>query len=66
LVLDLSVKKVMGQLLSRRYRQDFEVPGGKTRCKERERECSSHVWSQEELGPVATTSGRWSGMFVKG
>jgi hypothetical protein len=34
LVLDLSVKKAMGQVLSRRYRQDFQVPGGKgDRCK---------------------------------
>jgi hypothetical protein len=29
LVLDLSVKKAMGQLMGRKYRQDFQVPGGK-------------------------------------
>jgi hypothetical protein len=28
LVLDLSVKKAMGQLLGRRDKQDFWVPGG--------------------------------------
>lgn len=29
-------------------------------------ERSSHVRSWEELGPVATTPGRWSGMFGRG
>jgi len=37
LVFDLSVKKVMGQLLGRRYRQDFRVPGEKGRLKGRRR-----------------------------
>jgi hypothetical protein len=27
LVVDLSVKKTMDQMLGRRYRQDFQVPG---------------------------------------
>jgi hypothetical protein len=36
LVLDLSVKKAMGQLMYRRYRQDLWVPGGKGRHKEGE------------------------------
>jgi hypothetical protein len=72
LVLDLSVQKAMGQLLGRRYRQDFQVPIRKERCNEgeeefchalEEKESSSHVKSREELGPVATTTGQWSVMF---
>jgi len=46
LVFDLSVKKFMGQLLGRRYRQDVQVP--------ERAENSSHVRSLEELSPVAT------------
>ena len=38
LVLDLSVKKALGQLLGGRYRQDFWVPGGRGRHKEGEEE----------------------------
>jgi hypothetical protein len=34
LLLNLSVKKAMGQLPGRRYRQYFWVPGGKKRPKE--------------------------------
>lgn len=34
---DLLVQKDMGQLLGRRWRQDFQVPGEKWRCKEGER-----------------------------
>jgi hypothetical protein len=33
LVLDLSVKKAIGQLLGGRYMQDFQVSGGKGRHK---------------------------------
>jgi hypothetical protein len=29
-------------------------------------ECSSHVRSQEELGPRATTTGKWSWMSGRG
>jgi hypothetical protein len=36
LVLDPSVKKAGGQLLGRRYRWDFWVPGGNSRHKEGE------------------------------
>jgi hypothetical protein len=41
LVLDLSVKKAMGQLLGGRYRQDFrdfQVPGGERETQGRRRE----------------------------
>jgi len=41
LVLYLSVKEAMGQLLGRRYRLDFWVPGGKGRHKEGEEEILS-------------------------
>jgi hypothetical protein len=74
LALDLSVKKAMGQLLNRWYRQDFWVPGEEGRCKEGEkgvhhalerREPGNHVRSREEQWAVATLKGRWSGMFSR-
>jgi hypothetical protein len=72
LVLDLSVKKAGGQLLDKKFRRNFWVSGGKGRLKDGEgsfchvlveEEASSHVRFQEELGPVASTTGGWSGMF---
>ena len=42
MVLDLSIKKAMSQLLGRRYRQDFGGgTGGKGGYKEREKSCGS-------------------------
>ena len=43
---DLSLKKAMGRLLSRRYRPDLRVPGGKGRHRkgrQNEEKLSSHV-----------------------
>jgi hypothetical protein len=74
LVLDLLVKKTGGQLLGRKYQQDFWVSGRKGGKEERrfsihaleEGECSNHVRSQGKLGPVGITTGRWSWMFGMG
>jgi hypothetical protein len=46
LVLDLSVKKAMGQLLGRRDRQDFLVLGGKQRDKMEEKEVQHRLLLQ--------------------
>jgi hypothetical protein len=69
--LDLSVKKDMGQLLDRRNKWDFQVPGGKReRCKGGEEssgqasdgvKLTSHVRSQKGMVTQATSIGRWSG-----
>ena len=63
----------MCQLLGRRNRQDFQVPGGKeTDAREEEvhyalerEKSSSHVRSWEEQWSVATPIGRWSEMFSR-
>ena len=63
MVLDLSIKKAGSQLLGRRYRWDFWVPGEKDSGKERnfsamlwnEKKASSHV--PGHLGPAAFAMG---------
>jgi hypothetical protein len=47
MVLDLSVKTIRDQLLGGRYRWDFQVPGGKGRCKEGEK-FFCHALEEEE------------------
>jgi hypothetical protein len=44
LVLDLSVKRAMGQLLGGRFRQDFQVPRGKGNAR------VHHALERGELG----------------
>ena len=57
--LDLSVKKARGQFLSRRYKHDFWVPGGKGEARKKRRsfchaleeeESSNHERSEGVLG----------------
>ena len=69
MVLDLSVKKARGQLLGRRYRGNFQVPGGKGRYKEGKRgfvpcfggrrmqQSCEVLGGGEKLGPVAMATG---------
>jgi hypothetical protein len=51
LVPDLSVKKAKGQLLGRRYRWDFWVPGEKGRCKEG-KNVSSMLWRKKNAATM--------------
>lgn len=69
---DLSVQQVVGKLLCGRNRKDFPIPKGKGKHKEEKKKflpcfggriISSHVMSWDELVSVASTTGRWSGMF---
>jgi hypothetical protein len=58
-VVHLSVKKAMGQLLARRYRQDFWVPGGKKGMQGR-REESSPRFGERRTKQQCEIS-KWSG-----
>jgi hypothetical protein len=51
LILDLSVKKAMGQLLGGRDRRDFQVPGEKREPHGRERELTM-LWREENLATM--------------
>ena len=65
----------MGQLLGRRYRWDFQVPGEEGICKEEEgelyhafdgEELMSHGRSQNRVATQAAPTGRWSGASSMG
>jgi hypothetical protein len=48
LVLDLSVKKAMGQLLGGRGRWDFQVPGGGKEMQGRRGGVSAKLWGKKK------------------
>jgi hypothetical protein len=65
LVLDLSVKESMGQLLGRRYRWAFHVSGEKGRYKEGESEFTGFWWNKvEQTCEVSGSSHRWVGGVI--
>ena len=57
LVLDLSVKKAVGQLLGGRYRQDFQVPGGKAGNTRKEKRSSPCLGERRTSQPCEVLGG---------
>ena len=74
MVFDWSIKEARSQLLGRRYRWDFQVPGGKERDTREDRQVLHalerekpviHVRSREERGPMDSPTGGWSGIYSR-
>ena len=68
LALDLSIKKARGQLLSRGYKWDFWVPGGKGRGKEGEGSFCYALEEEEWSNPVGLEESwsLWPPLLVNG